>query len=186
MTDTSTEIPSEITFDVWSDYAKRGKIGELDDALVAQFGLILPEAMSSPDDPIMYAEDLRKFFVDHYKLGENKIRDMYVVRRISLGLKEASQKFDAKGNALNAVQFEDGVAEGFQILAENYSNANQRNSEYYKDFDDPQLFISLFGPIMEVLPDEKIEGVVNMVANEEQFQKIIDEYKKGGTDGQSQ
>lgn len=158
-----SEVPSEITIDVWGDYAKRGKIDELDEALVKKFGLIQPEAFSSVNtSPADYAEKLRDFLVEEYKMGEDKLRDMYVLRRISIGLAEVKQKLD-NGTKLftDLDDFDKGIADGFAVLVDKFS------ATYGGDFDDPELFISIFEPVMQVLSREIVAKPIRTFANTE-------------------
>ena len=171
--------PKEISFDVWRNYARIGNIADLDESLVAKFGLIQPEAFSSAStSPVDYAEKLHSYFVNEYKLGEDKLRDVYVLRRISMGLADSKRSFDVSNkDILQSAEFENGIMEGFHIIAENYANTK----EYYADFSDPGLVISVFEPVMDTLSQEKVAKVLNTVTNAKNSKEILKEYEERKT-----
>jgi hypothetical protein len=178
----SSEIPGDITPEIWMDYAGKGQAEKLDSLLAQKYSDFRPDFFEEPiSDPVEYANRIQSFFVHEYKdeLGKDKLRDIYVVRRLAFSLAEAKRMFES-GNKdlLGVVAYEDGVAEAFQILAENYSNAKQGEAGYYKDFEVTGIFPALFGSLMDTLPLNKVEGVLNMVTNTEDFEKIMNEYKK--------
>ncbi len=182
MTSTDAQIeygPKELSFEIWKDYAKTGNVADLDESLTHKFGLIQPEVFSSlTDSPVDYAENLRDYFVNKYKLGEDKFRDVYVTRRIAMGLAEAKKNFEAKNKDFTQdSEFENGIMRGFHIIAENYSNVKKGEAKYFEDFADPDLFLAIFGPVMEVLPEAKIEKVLNTVTNQGNKNLIMGAYK---------
>lgn len=170
----SAEGPSDLSMDVWMDYAKKGKISELDDSLVRKFGLIEPEGSSGIFPPARYAEQLKEFVVNR-TFGEDRLADIYVTRRASLGLRDAKEKFDSTNKDFTQTgQFEDGIMRVLMVIADKYANTG----ENYKDFSNPELIVSIFGPVMAVLPREKIVKVLNTVTNGENRDKILKAYEE--------
>lgn len=158
-----SEIPTQIDFDIWMDYAKKNKQSELDDTLVNQYGLIMPEAFSSvSSSPASYAESLRKFLVDDYTMGEDKMRDIYVLRRCSMGLAEAKKKFDETNTMItDAHEFDKGIMMGFSVLVDKFA------AKYYADLvTNPQLVVSTFEPVMRVLSKEDSARAIRTFADD--------------------
>lgn len=165
------EFPSkEISINTWDEYAYSGRIEDLDEILVEKFGLILPEAFSSAISINEYPEAVRVFFVNQYRLGENKLRDRYVVRRCSLTLAKAFEDFK-KGNSNQGEieQIEGNISEVFHILSEKYGNCNN----YFEDFNRPEIFLSIFGPVIGVLPKDSVEKVLNTIMNDKDKDAVM-------------
>lgn len=90
------------------------------------------------------------------------MRDIYVLRRCSMGLAEAKKKFDETNTMFtDSMEFDKGIMMAFSVLVDKFA------SKYYPDLtSNPQLVVSTFEPVMRVLSKEDAAKAIRTFADE--------------------